>query len=211
MHGDPRAVSQAAGRGRARGGAGLTPPRQMPAPLAQGQPATALAPMQDVTDLAFMRVVARLRRPRLLLHGILPRPRAVAAGAPHPAQHRRERHRPARVRPADRRGHPAPGAHGARAREAQRGRHRPQPGLPRPEGVPQERGRRAPARPGADPGHPRGPPRGGPGPPHRQDAHRLRGRFQPRPDPRHRGRGRDRPPHGPRQDRARDVPERGAL
>ena len=30
----------------------------MPAPLVQGQPLTALAPMQDVTDLAFMRVIA---------------------------------------------------------------------------------------------------------------------------------------------------------
>ncbi|HXN34713.1 MAG TPA: tRNA-dihydrouridine synthase family protein [Opitutaceae bacterium] len=35
----------------------------MPAPLAQGQPATALAPMQDVTDLAFMRVVAAYGAP----------------------------------------------------------------------------------------------------------------------------------------------------
>ena len=31
---------------------------RLPAPLAQGQPLTALAPMQDVTDLAFMRVVS---------------------------------------------------------------------------------------------------------------------------------------------------------
>jgi tRNA-dihydrouridine synthase len=35
----------------------------LPAPLSQGQPLTALAPMQDVTDLAFMRVVARYGAP----------------------------------------------------------------------------------------------------------------------------------------------------
>ena len=33
-------------------------PGPLPAPIAPGQPLTALAPMQDVTDLAFMRVVA---------------------------------------------------------------------------------------------------------------------------------------------------------
>ena len=32
--------------------------QRLPEPLAQGQPLTALAPMQDVTDLAFMRVIA---------------------------------------------------------------------------------------------------------------------------------------------------------
>jgi tRNA-dihydrouridine synthase B len=35
----------------------------LPAPLAEGQPLTALAPMQDVTDLAFMRVVAAYGAP----------------------------------------------------------------------------------------------------------------------------------------------------
>ena len=33
-------------------------PQRLPEPLAPGQPLTALAPMQDVTDLAFMRVIA---------------------------------------------------------------------------------------------------------------------------------------------------------
>jgi len=36
---------------------------QLPAPIVQGQPFTALAPMQDVTDLAFMRVVAEIGAP----------------------------------------------------------------------------------------------------------------------------------------------------
>jgi tRNA-dihydrouridine synthase B len=35
----------------------------LPAPLASGQPLTALAPMQDVTDLAFMRVIAHYGAP----------------------------------------------------------------------------------------------------------------------------------------------------
>jgi nifR3 family TIM-barrel protein len=35
-----------------------TVPGQLPAPVAAGQPLTALAPMQDVTDLAFMQVIA---------------------------------------------------------------------------------------------------------------------------------------------------------
>lgn len=35
----------------------------LPAPLAPGQPLTALAPMQDVTDLAFMRVIASYGAP----------------------------------------------------------------------------------------------------------------------------------------------------
>ncbi len=35
----------------------------LPPPLAQGQPLTALAPMQDVTDLAFMRVIAHYGAP----------------------------------------------------------------------------------------------------------------------------------------------------
>ncbi len=35
----------------------------MPAPLARGQPLTALAPMQDVTDLAFMRVISAYGAP----------------------------------------------------------------------------------------------------------------------------------------------------
>lgn len=39
----------------------MTPP--LPAPLAAGQPLTALAPMQDVTDLAFMGVVAHYGAP----------------------------------------------------------------------------------------------------------------------------------------------------
>jgi tRNA-dihydrouridine synthase B len=36
----------------------VSAPRTLPGPITQGQPLTALAPMQDVTDLAFMRVVA---------------------------------------------------------------------------------------------------------------------------------------------------------
>jgi len=36
----------------------VSPTRSLPGPISQGQPLTALAPMQDVTDLAFMRVVA---------------------------------------------------------------------------------------------------------------------------------------------------------
>ncbi len=38
-------------------------PRRLPAPIAAGQPLTALAPMQDVTDLAFMGVIARYGAP----------------------------------------------------------------------------------------------------------------------------------------------------
>ncbi len=38
-------------------------PQRLPEPIAQGQPLTALAPMQDVTDLAFMRVVATYGAP----------------------------------------------------------------------------------------------------------------------------------------------------
>jgi tRNA-dihydrouridine synthase B len=36
----------------------VSPTRNLPSPLCAGQPLTALAPMQDVTDLAFMRVIA---------------------------------------------------------------------------------------------------------------------------------------------------------
>ncbi|HEY1764999.1 MAG TPA: tRNA-dihydrouridine synthase family protein [Opitutaceae bacterium] len=36
---------------------------RLPAPIAEGQPLTALAPMQDVTDLAFMRVIASYGAP----------------------------------------------------------------------------------------------------------------------------------------------------
>jgi len=38
-------------------------PSALPAPILPGQPLTALAPMQDVTDLAFMRVVAHYGAP----------------------------------------------------------------------------------------------------------------------------------------------------
>ena len=38
-------------------------PDGLPKALAEGQPLTALAPMQDVTDLAFMRVVAHYGAP----------------------------------------------------------------------------------------------------------------------------------------------------
>jgi tRNA-dihydrouridine synthase B len=38
-------------------------PQRLPDPLASGQPLTALAPMQDVTDLAFMRVIATYGAP----------------------------------------------------------------------------------------------------------------------------------------------------
>ncbi len=38
-------------------------PAPLPAPLQPGQPLTALAPMQDVTDLAFMRVIAHYGAP----------------------------------------------------------------------------------------------------------------------------------------------------
>src|SRR5471032_1353389 len=39
------------------------PAARLPAPLVPGQPLTALAPMQDVTDLAFMRVIAHYGAP----------------------------------------------------------------------------------------------------------------------------------------------------
>jgi tRNA-dihydrouridine synthase len=38
-------------------------PSRLPAPVAAGQPLTALAPMQDVTDLPFMRVIAHYGAP----------------------------------------------------------------------------------------------------------------------------------------------------
>jgi tRNA-dihydrouridine synthase B len=38
-------------------------PAVLPAPILPGQPLTALAPMQDVTDLAFMRVIAHYGAP----------------------------------------------------------------------------------------------------------------------------------------------------
>ncbi|MDD2763440.1 MAG: tRNA-dihydrouridine synthase family protein [Opitutaceae bacterium] len=38
-------------------------PRRLPAPIAAGQPWTALAPMQDVTDLAFLQVISRYGAP----------------------------------------------------------------------------------------------------------------------------------------------------
>ncbi len=38
-------------------------PHRLPPPVVQGQPLTALAPMQDVTDLAFMQVVAHYGAP----------------------------------------------------------------------------------------------------------------------------------------------------
>ncbi len=44
---------------------GLSASRQLPPPLAAGQPWTALAPMQDVTDLAFMHVIAGYGAPDL--------------------------------------------------------------------------------------------------------------------------------------------------
>src|SRR4051812_35597058 len=40
-----------------------SPVATLPLPLASGLPLTALAPMQDVTDLAFMRVVAHYGAP----------------------------------------------------------------------------------------------------------------------------------------------------
>src|SRR3569833_625131 len=41
----------------------MTPSRALPAAIVAGQPLTALAPMQDVTDLAFMRVIAHYGAP----------------------------------------------------------------------------------------------------------------------------------------------------
>src|SRR5690606_20004529 len=38
-------------------------PSSLPSPLVPGQPLTALAPMQDVTDLAFMSVIAHYGAP----------------------------------------------------------------------------------------------------------------------------------------------------
>ena len=35
----------------------------LPSPISEGQPFTALAPMQDVTDLAFMKVIAHYGAP----------------------------------------------------------------------------------------------------------------------------------------------------
>lgn len=40
-------------------------PKPLPAPIVPGQPLTALAPMQDVTDLAFMRVISHYGAPDL--------------------------------------------------------------------------------------------------------------------------------------------------
>src|SRR6185312_16568722 len=67
----PRARAQAAKRGtKGRGGSvsavtggGVPSPRILPAGIVSGQPLTALAPMQDVTDLAFMRVIAHYGPP----------------------------------------------------------------------------------------------------------------------------------------------------
>jgi tRNA-dihydrouridine synthase B len=44
-------------------GGGAPSPRALPAAILPGQPLTALAPMQDVTDLPFMRVMARYGAP----------------------------------------------------------------------------------------------------------------------------------------------------
>ena len=44
-------------------GGGVPPPRILPASILVGQPVTALAPMQDVTDLPFMRVMAHYGAP----------------------------------------------------------------------------------------------------------------------------------------------------
>lgn len=41
----------------------IVPPRTLPAGVTPGQPLTALAPMQDVTDLPFMRVIAHYGAP----------------------------------------------------------------------------------------------------------------------------------------------------
>jgi tRNA-dihydrouridine synthase B len=54
---DPKSpISAAHGPGSEAG-------RGLPAPIVAGQPLTALAPMQDVTDLAFMRVIAHYGAP----------------------------------------------------------------------------------------------------------------------------------------------------
>jgi tRNA-dihydrouridine synthase B len=47
----------------ASNGGGTPPSRVLPAPIIPGQPLTALAPMQDVTDLPFMRVMAHYGAP----------------------------------------------------------------------------------------------------------------------------------------------------
>lgn len=44
-------------------GPSAAPPRVLPPPILAGQPLTALAPMQDVTDLPFMRVMAHYGAP----------------------------------------------------------------------------------------------------------------------------------------------------
>jgi tRNA-dihydrouridine synthase len=63
MTSDPQLLAP----GSARGPAIAEPwsPKPLPAPIAPGQPLTALAPMQDVTDLAFMRVITHYGAPDL--------------------------------------------------------------------------------------------------------------------------------------------------
>ena len=145
------------------------------------------------------------RRAGLVRDRILPGPRELHAREAHRRLRPEPRHRPAGLRAADRRGHPAHAQDHPRAGQAARRRHRPQHGLPRAQGLPQERRRRPPARPGQDRRTHRGHAAGDLRALHRQDAHRLRRPGTLRRDSRDRRQASGRPPHRARPHRQRPL------
>ena len=141
--------------------------------LPENRPLLILAPMQDITDLPFWRIMARYGGPDVYYTEYFRVHRDSRPEEAHPSLHRRESHRQARHRADDRPGPRGPPPHRARAAEAQHRRHRPQLRLPGAHRL-QEGRRRRPAPPsGKDRRHPARSPRRRASPLHRQDPHRA--------------------------------------
>src|SRR5476651_842580 len=101
------------------------PISHLPPPLVAGQPLTALAPMQDVTDLAFMRVIAHYGAPAYFFTEFF-RVHAQSRPEKHILRSIDENTTGPRLRPAHRRGPRASRAHRRVVVAAQHRRHRPQ-------------------------------------------------------------------------------------
>ena len=115
-----------------------------------------------------------LRRRRRLLDGVLPRPRRLDAREVDRRLDRPEHDRAAGRRAADRQRRAVAGAHGEGAPAAAGRGHRPEPGLPRADRLPEVRRRRPAPGARAHRRHPRRAARRGDDPVHREDPPRFR-------------------------------------
>ncbi len=179
--------------------------------LRSNTPILALAPMQDVTDLRFMRLISGYGNADVYFteyFRVLPDSRLDPQIL---ALHHAKPDRPPGHRADDRQRHRGPRAHRARAATVSRRGDRSEPRLPRPDRVSQMRRRRFAPRPRSHRPNPGRIARSHRDPVHGENAHRLRRHRRLRRTPSDLRPPFARPAHRPRANGERDVSQRTPI